>query len=231
MNRALGFLGSSIGRKLVMALTGIVLFGFVMVHMAGNLQVYAGPGHLDEYGALLRKAPALLWGARLVLLTCALAHAWAALSLTLSNRAARPVGYRAKRNEATTLSSLTMRISGVVVLAFIVFHILHLTVGAVHPDFREGAVHHNFVTGFQVVWVSVFYVFAMLCLALHLWHGTWSMLQTLGLSHPKYNGLRQGIAWALTLLIVAGNISFPLAVLSGLVKDAPHVTAALPAAR
>ena len=87
------------------------------------------------------------------------------------------------------------------------------------------------VAGFQVVWVSVFYIFAMLCLALHLWHGTWSMLQTLGLSHPKYNGLRQTIAWALTILVVVANISFPVAVLTGVVKDAPHVSASLPAAR
>ncbi len=215
------FLSSSIGQKIVMALTGLILFGFVLVHMLGNLQVYLGPGKLDEYGAALRKLPALLWGARAVLLTAALAHAWAAWSLTRASRAARPVAYRQRRNVASTGSgyaSHLMRWGGVTLLLFIVYHILHFTVGSVHPSFIEGGVHHNFVTGFQVWYVSLFYVLAMGALGLHLYHGVWSMLQTLGLNHPRYNALRRTCAAAFTALVVAGNVSFPIAVLVGLVR-------------
>jgi succinate dehydrogenase / fumarate reductase cytochrome b subunit len=219
MNRAQHFLASSPGKKVVMAVSGLALFGFVVAHMAGNLQVYLGPTKLDEYGAALRKIPALLWGMRLGLLAMAAAHVWAATSLTLLNRRARPVGYRAKEHRESTYASRTMRWSGVLLLLFIVYHLMHFTIGNAHPDFIEGAVHHNFVVGFQQKIVSVFYIVAMLALGLHMYHGVWSFLQTLGLSHPRYNHLRHAFATLVTVVVVAGNISFPLAVLTGLITE------------
>jgi succinate dehydrogenase / fumarate reductase cytochrome b subunit len=220
MNWVLTFLRSSIGRKIVMAVSGVILFGFVLVHMIGNLQVYTGPTALDEYGKFLREVAhgAGLWVARGVLLVAAIAHVWAAYSLTRSNQKARPEGYRERENRESTLSSRTMRWSGVAVLVFIVYHLLHFTTGTVHPNFVHGAVHQNFVIGFRVVWVAVFYMIANLLLGLHLFHGVWSMLQTLGASHPRYDALRKRAALAFAAIIVIGNVSFPLAVLTGVVK-------------
>jgi succinate dehydrogenase / fumarate reductase, cytochrome b subunit len=220
MNWVLTFLRSSIGRKIVMAVSGVALFGFVLVHMIGNLQVYTGPTALDEYGRSLRAIGhgAGLWVARGGLLVAAIAHVWAAWSLTRSNQKARPEGYRERQNRESTLSSRTMRWSGVVVLVFIVYHLLHFTTGDVHPSFVHGAVHQNLVTGFRVVWVAVFYMIANVLLGLHLFHGVWSMLQTLGVSHPRYDALRKRAALAFAAIIVIGNVSFPLAVLTGVVK-------------
>ena len=221
-----GFFGSSIGKKIVMAATGIILVGFVIGHMAGNLQLYL-PAHdgvhpVDEYGRFLRTMlhGGGIWIARATLIAAAALHIWAAVGLTRMNQAARPVGYQKQQAQASTLASRTMRISGVVVLAFLIFHLLNLTTGQWHPGlaFEHGAVFQNVVTLFQVPWVSGFYILAMLCLFGHLRHGIWSMLQTLGLSHPRFNGLRDGFALALALLVVGANISFPVAVLAGFVK-------------
>jgi succinate dehydrogenase / fumarate reductase cytochrome b subunit len=220
MNWALSFLRSSIGLKLVMAVSGVILFGFVLVHMFGNLQVYMGPTLLDEYGQWLRALGhgVALWAVRGVLLLAAIAHVWSAWCLTRLNQKARPEGYRERANLESTLASRTMRWSGVVVLVFIVYHLLHFTIGSVHPNFIHGAVHQNFVTGFRVVWVSVFYMIATLLLGLHLYHGVWSMLQTVGLSHPRYDLMRKRAAAAFAAIVVIGNLSFPLAVLTGVVK-------------
>jgi succinate dehydrogenase / fumarate reductase cytochrome b subunit len=136
----------------------------------------------------------------------------------MDNRKARPEGYRERQNRESTLASRTMRWSGVVVLVFIVYHLLHFTTGHVHPSFVHGAVHQNFVIGLRVVWVAVFYMIANVLLGVHLYHGVWSMLQTLGVSHPRYDALRKRAAAAFAAIIVIGNVSFPLAVLTGVVK-------------
>ena len=223
MNRTHAFLRSSLGLKIVMALTGVALFGFVVAHMIGNLQVYMGPEALNAYAVLLRALGhgAALWVARAVLLVSVLLHIWSAWRLTQMNNAARAVGYREKVYREATYASRTMRWSGVIVLLFIVYHLLHFTIGvhAVHPQFVHGDAYHNFVTGFQNPLVSGFYILAMLALGLHLYHGAWSFMQTLGLSHPKYNHLRHAFASLITLVVVAGNISFPVAVLAGLLRD------------
>jgi succinate dehydrogenase / fumarate reductase cytochrome b subunit len=211
------FLRSSVGRKVLMALSGVILVGFVILHMLGNLQVYAGPEKLNSYAAMLRVVPELLWGARLTLLASVAVHIWAATSLTRMSWAARPVGYALTERRESTYASRTMRWSGVTIGLFVVYHLLHFTFGTVHPDFREGDVYHNVIAGFQVWPVSLFYIAAMIALGFHLYHGAWSMLQTLGLSHPRYNPLRNGLAGLLAVLIVLGNISIPVAVLSGLV--------------
>ena len=146
-------------------------------------------------------------------------HIWAATSLTLTNWRARPVGYRATKRLESTYASRTMVWSGPILGLFIVYHLLHLTTGTVHPSFEPGAVYHNVVAGFRVWPVSAFYIVAMIALGFHLWHGVWSMLQSLGLSHPRWNGLRRVCATVFTLVVVAGNVSFPLAVLLGLVRE------------
>jgi len=217
---ARGFFGSSIGRKVIMAVTGAILFGFVLGHLIGNLQVYLGPEAMNAYGAMLRQVfhGAGLWVARAVLLASAVLHIWAATSLTLQSRAARPVGYREQKWRESTYASRTMRWSGVIILVFVIYHLLHFTIGSVHPSFIEGDVYHNFVAGFRSVPVSLFYIFAMILLGLHLRHGVWSMFQTLGVSHPRYMRMAHVAAWVFAVLVVVGNISFPLAVLAGIVK-------------
>jgi succinate dehydrogenase / fumarate reductase cytochrome b subunit len=218
-DRSPGFMASSVGRKVVMAVTGVILFGFVTVHMLGNLQAYMGAVALNHYAEFLHTMihGGGIWVFRAVLLTAVVLHAWAALSLTLSNHAARPVGYRVQQHQAATWSSRTMRWSGVILGVFIIFHLLHLTTGTVHPNFIKGDAYHNFVTGFQVPAVSAFYIVAQVCLGLHMWHGVWSFTQTLGWVHPRYNALRRNFATALTLLVVGVNISFPVAVLTGFI--------------
>jgi succinate dehydrogenase / fumarate reductase cytochrome b subunit len=220
MDATRGFVWSSIGRKVVMATTGVILVGFVIAHMIGNLQVYIGPEAMNDYAAWLRHVlhGAGLWIARAVLLAAVLLHIWAATSLTLSSRRARSVGYRERKWREATYASRTMRWGGVILLLFVIYHILHMTTGTVHQSFIEGDVYHNFVAGFRVVPVSLFYIFAMLALGLHLKHGVWSMFQTLGVSHPRYIRAAHVLAWIVALVVVIGNISFPLAVLAGVVK-------------
>jgi succinate dehydrogenase / fumarate reductase cytochrome b subunit len=202
-----------------MAGSGAVLFGFVVAHMVGNLQVYLGPHALNAYAEKLRAVPALLWAARLGLLAAVGLHVWSAWSLTRMSRAARPVAYRARENRESTYASRTMRWGGVIVLLFIVYHLMHLTLGNAHPSFVHGDVFHNFVVGFQSVAVSGFYIAAMIALGFHLYHGVWSMMQTLGLSHPRYDRLRHTFATLVAVVVVAGNVSFPLAVLTGLLHE------------
>lgn len=233
MTALLQFFRSSIGKKVVMAATGVILFGFVVAHMVGNLQVYLGREAMDQYAVFLRQVGhgGGLWVARGVLLLAVALHIWAATSLTLMNRAARPRGYRERRNLESTYASRTMRWSGVILVLFVVYHLMHFTWGNAHPRFQHGHVYHNFVTGFQAPWVSGFYILAMLCLGLHMYHGVWSMMQTVGLSHPRYNHLRHAFATLVTVVVIAGNISFPLAVLAGLLREeAPRAASMGPAA-
>jgi len=214
------FWRSSIGRKVVMAVTGAILFGFVLGHLAGNLTVYLGPEALNGYAVFLRQFlhGAGLWVARAVLLLAVVLHIWSATSLTLTSRAARPVGYRERQWTESTYASRTMRWSGVIIFFFVIYHLLHFTFGTVHPSFVEGDVYHNFVTGFQSVPVSIAYIVAMIFLGLHLRHGVWSMFQTLGVSHPRYIRWAHVGAWIFALIVVVGNCSFPIAVLAGFVK-------------
>lgn len=213
-----GLLASTIARKVVMALTGVILSGFVLVHMTGNLLLYLGPGALNAYGEMLQSNQAVVWGARAVLLGSVVLHMWAAFSLTMVNRAARPVGYRKTHHEASTYASRTMQFGGPILLLFIIYHLLHFTVGSVHPDFIRGDVYHNVVVGFKNPVVAFSYVVAMAALSMHLFHGIVSMLQTVGLSHPKYNGLRSIVGTAYAAVVTVGNLSFPLSVYFGLVR-------------
>jgi succinate dehydrogenase / fumarate reductase, cytochrome b subunit len=225
MSWFLNFYRSALGKKAIMAVTGIILFGWITAHLLGNLKLYMGAEHLNEYGEWLRTmgAPALpeaaaLWLSRIVLIVAVWLHIQAATQLTLMNRRARSTGYTDRDYEAADYASRTMRWGGVLLIAFVVFHILHLTTGDTHPNFRPGDVYHNVVTGFQVVWVSLFYIVAQIALGLHLYHGLWSMFQSLGWNHPRFNAWRRTFATAFALIIAVGNILFPLSVLTGLVR-------------
>jgi succinate dehydrogenase / fumarate reductase cytochrome b subunit len=219
------FYRSAIGKKAVMAATGIILFGFVLAHMAGNLKLYLGAEAINHYGEWLRRIgePALphgvaLWIARFVLLAAVVLHIDAATRLTIMNRRARPVGYKKLDNVADRYAARTMRWGGVIILLFVIYHLLHLTFGTAHPDFIEGDVYHNFVVGFSVWWVSAFYIIANLALGLHLYHGLWSLFQSMGWNHPRFNSWRRIFATVFAVVVTLGNISFPLAVLSGAVR-------------
>jgi succinate dehydrogenase / fumarate reductase, cytochrome b subunit len=204
-----------------MAVTGLILFGFVVGHLAGNLQIYLGPEAMNAYAVFLREFlhGTGLWIARAVLLAAVVLHTWAAISLSLESRSARPQGYRVETHRESTYASRTMIWSGPLLALFIAYHLAHLTFGTVHPEFVEGDVYHNFISGFTSWPVSLLYIAAMLALGLHLYHGVWSQLQTLGLSHPRWNRLRKAFAVGATLLVVLGNVSFPIAVLAGWLRD------------
>jgi succinate dehydrogenase / fumarate reductase cytochrome b subunit len=239
-------LNSSIGLKFVMGLTGLILTGFVLVHLAGNLQIYIGSDAFNTYAATLQGMPPVVWAVRIVLLVSVILHIWSAVRLTRMNWAARPQPYASRRRyDRTTYAGLFMRGSGVVVLAFIVFHILHFTVGAVqhdnftlhevlrgeqwvretNPDLLRDIPKHMqrhdaysmFVLGFQNWIVSAAYIIANLLLGRHLAHGIGSMLATLGYSKGKQRITAERIGLTLATIVMLGNISFPIAVLAGVV--------------
>ncbi|MBU0553250.1 succinate dehydrogenase cytochrome b subunit [Myxococcota bacterium] len=215
--RNLAFYDTTIGKKAVMAVSGLILIGFIIGHMLGNLQIFMGADKLNAYAHLLHSMQGPLWGARLVIIAALIAHFWSAISLTLRNRAARPVQYQRKADLATTYAAKTMIFGGIILALFIVFHLAHLTLGEI-GEFDPANVYANVVAGFQVQWIAGFYILAQAALALHLYHGAWSFLQTLGANHAKYNHLRKAFSIALALAVAVGNISIPVAVLSGFLK-------------
>ena len=212
---------TAVGKKYVMAISGMVLMLYVIAHMVGNLKVYFGAESLDAYSHWLREVgePALprewlLWGVRIVLLVALFAHLWAAYTLTLINRRARPTAYKSKRDYvAADFASRTMRWTGIIVLLFVIFHLLDLTWGPANPDFISGAPYHNIITSFERIPVALVYVFANLALGVHLYHGAWSLFQSMGWTRPW----RRQFATAFAAIIVVGNVSFPLAVMFGVV--------------
>jgi succinate dehydrogenase / fumarate reductase cytochrome b subunit len=218
LQRTANFYDSVIGKKAVMALTGFVLCGFVLVHMIGNLQLYQGPEKLNHYAELLRISMPLLWTARIVLLVCAGLHVLSAYQLWMLKRSARPVAYLKKSAIATTYAARTMLVSGPIILAFLIYHILHFTTGQAHPEFKPGDVYSNVVAGFRNPAAALFYMVANILLATHLYHGVWSMFQSVGVNHPKYTPKLKLIAKLYGIIIGVGNVSMPLAVLAGIVK-------------
>jgi succinate dehydrogenase / fumarate reductase cytochrome b subunit len=227
-NPAVALWGTMVGKKVVMAVTGLVLVGFVIAHMLGNLKIFLGAATFDAYAVFLREIgeplfpyELLLWVARIILLTCVVLHIAAAVQLTRMNWAARPQGYDTKRSIATTYAARTMRWSAVILALFIVYHLLHLTAGVVgfQPGvFRRLSVYHNVVAGFSVWYVSLFYILAMAALCLHLDHGVWSMLQTLGVNNARITSALQALSRVVALVVFAGFVSVPVAVLAGWVR-------------
>ena len=216
----LRFWETTVGKKAVMAVTGVILFGFVVAHLLGNLQIYLPPEKINHYSEALRTMPLLLWGARITLLAAVTLHIWASLALWQLQKAARPIPYVKKVNAHSTYASRTMMWSGPIVLAFVIFHLLHFTFGVLHPGgpFDKHNVYNNVVTGFQFWPVSLFYIIAMIMLCYHLYHGLWSMFQSLGFSHPVYTPWIQRGAKVVAVLIASGNISIPVAVMAGVLK-------------
>lgn len=222
MEKALSFADTTIGKKVVMALSGLVLFGFVIGHMAGNLQVFLGPEAFNSYAVQLHEMKPLLWGTRLVIATSVILHVVMAVQLTARSRAARPVAYKRTSYERTTFAALTMRLSGLTLLLFLLYHLAHFT----FPGIAMGPYEHqhysmaytNFVNGFSVPWVVALYIAAMLSLGAHLYHGSMSLFQTLGFSHPRRNAPIKQVAQFLALTVTVGNIVLPLSVLLGLVR-------------
>ena len=213
--RSARFYDSIIGKKVVMAVSGVLLFGFVLAHLLGNLQFFEGAEKMNAYGRLLRVEPALLWGARIGLLAAVSAHIWSAVQLALRKREARPIGYVKKKAVTSTYASRTMYWSGPIVGVFIVYHLLDFTLGKVNPGYREGMVFENVVRSFENPLISSFYILSMALLCMHLFHGAWSMLQTLGFGSPRYTPVLKTLAGAVSILIFLGFISIPISVLLG----------------
>jgi succinate dehydrogenase / fumarate reductase, cytochrome b subunit len=217
---------SAIGKKAVMAVTGLILFGFVVAHMVGNLKLYLGPEHMNEYAEALRTLfmpivprEGALWIARVVLLVAVIFHIHSAYALTMMNREARPIAYRDRQFAKASYASRTMRWGGVIILLFIIYHLLHLTLGWVQRDtFIPGDVYHNVVEGFKVWWIAAFYILANIALGLHLFHGVWAMFSSLGVTHKRFENWRRLFATAFAVLVTLGNLSFPLSVLLGIVR-------------
>jgi len=228
MQRTLRFYQTLIGKKVIMAVTGAMLVLFVIGHMVGNLKIFQGQveGHykIDAYAEGLREfgdpflgAGQFLWLARAGLLAAVLLHIWAAFEVSKSSVKARSDKYKRRQSVASTYASRTMRWGGVLIALFVVYHILHLTTGQAHSDFRYGEVYRNMVAGFLDWKVSAFYILAMLALGLHLYHGVWSGFQTLGVS-PEGKDWRRGLSALIAVTVTVGNISMPVAVLAGWVR-------------
>ncbi|MCU0623860.1 MAG: succinate dehydrogenase cytochrome b subunit [Gemmatimonadaceae bacterium] len=221
MNALWKFWDSSLGKKTVMAVTGLAGVGFVVGHMVGNLQMFKGAGAADAmaaYAKLLRTSMPLLWAIRLGLLACVGLHITAALQLTARNRAARPQGYQQVKPQASTFASRTMLLGGVLLATFIVVHILDMTLGVAHPNFTHLDPYNNLVYGFQRPLMAGFYVLAMASLAAHLVHGAWASFRTLGLRKASERPLHRTVAVAVAVLVALGFMSVPIAVVTGVLK-------------
>ncbi len=218
-NWLIRFYASTIGRKIVMALTGVILVGFITLHMAGNLLMFRGQQAMNDYAHFLQSNLPLLWTTRIVLLIATIFHVHSAFTLTRLSRMARPARYAGLKSQAATWSARTMRAGGVLLLVFIVFHILHFTTGTVlAAQFVRGEAYQNVVRSFSIVWVAVFYVVAMVALAFHLHHGIWSLFQTVGANHPNLNPVRRKLAWFLSIAVPVGFAAVPLAIVFGMVR-------------
>lgn len=216
---------SSLGKKFLMAITGAGLFLFVVGHLLGNLQIFLGPEAINRYGHFLQTTPEILWPARIGLLVFVAVHIWASISLTLENRAARGTRYEVKEVVDASLASRTMIWSGLIILAFVAFHLAHYTLMVVYPGFRDlrdangwHDIYRMMIIGFSNSWVSGFYVLSIGLLCIHLGHGVGAMFQSLGLKNQTYTGPIVRFSIIAAAIIFLGYISIPLAVLAGVLK-------------
>ena len=227
MSQYLRVFSSSVGTKFLVALTGIILVLFVIGHMLGNLQIFLGPEAINSYAAFLKSKPGPLWAARFGLLAALVIHVWGITRLTLTNRAARPIGYHISKTVQSTLSSRTMVMSGLVLLAFVICHLLHFTLGMTHPEhfqLRDSLGRHDVysmtILGFQQPFVSVSYILAMGLLGLHLDHGIASAFQTTGCGRANLRPLLERLGRGVAVIVVVGNIAIPVTTLLGLIEPA-----------
>lgn len=217
------FWHSTIGKKIVMALTGIVGILFVIGHMSGNFLMFKGQEAMHQYAQLLRTSMPLLWAVRLGLLAAVILHAVSAYQLTMRARAARPQDYSTRRPQVTTFAAKTIRWGGVLLLVFIVYHILHMTLGTVHPQFTHLDPYNNLRIGLSNPFVAGFYLLAMGALALHLYHGTWAAARTLGAAPSSSQPLKRRLALVLAIVVAAGFMIIPIATLVGAFPEMPPV--------
>ena len=220
MGRVRTFYGSMAGKKVVMGITGLIGIGFVIVHSLGNLLVFRGPAAINSYSRFLKGTGELLWVVRVMLIVAVILHVIAAVQLARQSRAARPIGYTKYESQVATISSRTMRWGGALLLVFIIVHILHFTTGAIGPAgaFSREDVYANVVTSFRIWWVALFYVVAMIALGLHLFHGAWSSVRSIGVSPPSPQPLHRKLSLVIALFVWAAFTAIPVAVYSGIVR-------------
>lgn len=217
---------TAVGKKWVMAITGIGLMGFVFAHMVGNLKMYQGREAFDAYAETLRyllypifPAYGVLWLFRVGLVAMFVLHIHSAYTLTRMNHRSRPVKYQSGRDYiAVSFASRTMRWTGIIIGLYVLFHLADLTIGWANPDFVYGAAYDNLVASLERPWVAAIYIVSNIALGIHLYHGGWSIFQSLGLNNPRFNSARKTFAAGFAIIVAALNISFPVAVLTGLVS-------------
>jgi succinate dehydrogenase / fumarate reductase cytochrome b subunit len=219
MKRGLSVWRSTLVKRIVMAVTGLIMVGFIIGHVFGNLLIFRGPDALNHYAAFLKGLGELLWLARAILLVSVVLHVVAAVQLTRLAHAARPVGYHRRHPQVSTFAARTIRWGGALILLFVVLHVLHFTTGTIHPvRFSADDVYANVVGSFRVWWVSAFYIAAMIALALHLYHGAWSSFRTLGVSRTRSDPLHRNVATVVAAFVWFGFTAIPVAVLLGVVR-------------
>jgi succinate dehydrogenase / fumarate reductase cytochrome b subunit len=226
------FYASAVGKKWVMAVSGLAMWLFVLGHMIGNLKLYlpadekTGEAAIDHYAKFLRRlayplAPegAVLWVLRIGLIVMLLLHVHAAITLTAMNRRARPTRYQSKRDYlAADFAGRSMRITGIVVFAYLVFHLFDLTFTGTGQTFVHEAVRHNLIGSLERPWVAAIYIVGNVALCLHLFHGAWSMFQSMGINNPRWNGVRRGVATGMALVVSIPNVLFPILIATKIVK-------------
>jgi succinate dehydrogenase / fumarate reductase cytochrome b subunit len=229
-----GLFRSSLGKKYLMAISGLALFLFVVGHMLGNLQIFLGPEMINEYGHFLQSRPELVWLVRIGLLVMLVLHVWAAIKVSAENRAARPVGYGEYKPVGSSYASRTMLLSGVLIFGFIVYHLLHFTVQVeginfaktnfetLHDAKQRHDIYNMMVIGFQQPVVSIFYIVSMALLSLHLSHGVSSMFQSLGWKNRKYGRVIDRLALVSAAVLIVGYSAIPIAVLTGVLKKVTY---------
>lgn len=218
----LNFYHTTIGKKVVMAVTGAIWVGYVLAHMFGNLKIFVGPETINAWGEFLRTFGAdivgrggVLWIARAVLLVALVLHIATAIQLKRLDRASRPVAYRQRGYVNTDFAARTMGWGGAFILIFVIYHVLHMTTGTLHPNFEEGSIYQNLVIGLGQPLVGAFYVLAMVVLGLHLYHGTWSLFQSLGVNAFPRSGALRRLGQLVAVVVAGGFMLVPLAILFG----------------
>ena len=220
MGRLRSFYGSSVGKKTIMGVTGVIGVAFVILHAAGNLLAFRGPEALNGYSHFLKSTGELLWIMRATLIAAVILHVIAAVQLTLRSRAARPVGYAKRDPQVSTVASRSMRIGGLVLLIFIPLHLMHFTTGTIRPAgyFDPANVYGNIVASFQIWWVTALYLAVMVFLGLHLFHGAWSSAKSLGVAPPSPTPLRRKVALVISLFVWIAFTLVPLGVAAGVIR-------------
>ena len=211
--RVLGFWNTTVGKKAVMAVSGIILAGFVLAHLIGNLQIFLGPDQFNGYARTLRHLPELVWPTRVILLIMVMLHIWSSLQLAVVKSEARPIAYAKHSNIGSSYASRTMYLSGPIIAAFVIYHLMQFTFGVGGTPYHPLDAYGNVIQGFRVPAVSIFYLIAMALLCLHLRHGLWSMFQSMGFNHPRHTPRIQRAASLIALFIFFGFASIPVAVM------------------